>query len=62
MDEITRAAYAFIERFGPSAPVEAAQRAVELTEAGDHRGCDRWLRIKSEIETIIRESSGARKN
>ncbi len=52
--EIYRAAQATISRYGDEAGIHAAQRADELTAAGDMEGRRVWHRIEEAIDELQR--------
>ncbi len=53
--DIYRSANELIEQHGDDAPIEAAMRADELTEAGDMDGRAVWIRIGRAIEELQSE-------
>ena len=53
--DVYRAAHLLIERHGDDAPIEAAMRADELTEAGDMEGVTVWKMILKAIAELLSE-------
>jgi hypothetical protein len=53
--EIWMAAKAMIARYGSNAGLEAAERADEQLEQGDHEGSATWQRILAAIEKLQAE-------
>lgn len=56
--DIFGAAHFLIERHGDNAEFEAAQRADNFLEQGDHDGKNVWLRVKRAILEMQDEGEG----
>ena len=52
--DIWRSAHVLVKRYGQDAPLEAAQRADAMLEAGDMDGHAVWLRIVKAVEELLR--------
>jgi len=52
--DIYRSAHVLVKRYGQDAPLEAAQRADAMLEAGDMDGHAVWLRITAAVEELLR--------
>ncbi len=52
--DIWRAANLLIKRYGADAAIQAAQRADELLNSGDHQGSAIWKRILEAVSELAR--------
>jgi hypothetical protein len=52
--DIRAAARHLIDRRGPFAPSHAALRAAALLKAGNIEGGNDWLRVKADVEILLR--------
>ena len=58
--DIWRAAKLLIDKYGDTAPIQAAMRADEMLDVGDMDGKLVWLRIKTATEQLLSETPPGR--